>query len=142
MDELEIASIISEMDLEKLIDSLDEFSHYPKSKKEVFIKDLNLIFDYLKQKDSFLELNKGKCCATCDVCENADKFGWSFLAKNSKKYFSLIFEYNNSKELKDINTCLYFGLQNLAIQNDIENNYELIYFSEGSLKFENFLKPF
>lgn len=142
MNELEIASIISEMDIEKLTQTLYEFPHYRKSKREVFIKDLNLIFEYLKHKDGFLEINKGKCCATNDVCKNANKFGWLFLAKNSKKYFSLIFEYNNSKELKDIYTCLYFGLQNLAIQNDIENNYELIYVSEGSLKFENFIKPF
>lgn len=105
------------------------------------IKDLTLIFNYLKTKDSLLEIIEGKCCATFDDCKNADKTGWLFLAKNSKKYFSLIFDYD-SGELKDIYTCFYFGVQNLLIQNDIENNYVLIYISEDSLKFANFLKPF
>ena len=49
---------------------------------------------------------------------------------------------SESVELKEVYTCLYFGVQNLLMQNDIENNYELIYVSEDSLKFENFLKPF
>ena len=129
------------MNTVKMIHLLNESKHYPKSKKEVLIKDLTLIFNYLKTKDSLLEIIEGKCCATFDDCKNADKTGWLFLAKKSKKYFSLIFDYNSS-ELKDIYTCLYFGVQNLLIQNDIENNYELIYVSEDSLKFENFLKPF
>ena len=60
------------------------------------------------------------------------------LAKKSKKYFSLIFDYDSS-ELKDIYICLYFGVQNLLIQTDIENNYELIYVTEGVLKTESYL---
>ena len=141
MNNQELISAISEMNTVKMIHLLNESKHYPKSKKEVLIKDLTLIFNHLKTKDSLLEIIEGKCCATFDDCKNADKTGWLFLAKKSKKYFSLIFDYDSS-ELKDIYTCLYFGVQNLLIQNDIENNYELIYVSEDSLKFENFLKPF
>ena len=141
MNNQEFITAISEMNTVKIVNLLNESKHYPKSKKEVFIKDLTMIFDHLKIKDSLLEIIEGKCCATFDDCKNADKTGWLFLAKKSKKYFSLIFDYNSS-ELKDIYTCLYFGVQNLLIQNDIENNYELIYVSEDSLKFENFLKPF
>ncbi len=141
MKNQELISAISEMNTVKMIHLLNESKHYPKSKKEVLIKDLTLIFNHLKTKDSLLEIIEGKCCATFDDCKNADKTGWLFLAKKSKKYFSLIFDYESSG-LKDIYTCLYFGVQNLLIQNDIENNYELIYVSEDSLKFENFLKPF
>jgi len=141
MNNQELISAISEMNTVKMIHLLNESKHYPKSKKEVLIKDLTLIFNHLKTKDSLLEIIEGKCCATFDDCKNADKTGWLFLAKKSKKYFSLIFDYDSS-ELKDIYTCLYFGVQNLLIQNDIENNYDLIYVSEDSLKFENFLKPF
>ena len=141
MNNQELITAISEMNTVKMIHLLNESNHYPKSKKEVLIKDLTMIFNHLKTSDSFLEIVKGKCCATFDDCKNADKTGWLFLAKKSKKYFSLIFDYDSS-ELKDIYTCLYFGVQNLLIQNDIENNYELIYVSEDSLKFENFLKPF
>ena len=141
MNNHELISAISEMNTVKMIHLLNESKHYPKSKKEVLIKNLTLIFNHLKTKDSLLEIIEGKCCATFDDCKNADKTGWLFLAKKSKKYFSLIFDYDSS-ELKDIYTCLYFGVQNLLIQNDIENNYELIYVSEDSLKFENFLKPF
>lgn len=141
MNNQELISAISEMNTVKMIHLLNESNHYPKSKKEVLIKDLTMIFNHLKTSDSFLEIVKGKCCATFDDCKNADKTGWLFLAKKSKKYFSLIFDYD-SGELKDIYTCLYFGVQNLLMQNDIENNYELIYVSEDSLKFENFLKPF
>lgn len=141
MNNQELISAISEMNTVKMIHLLNESKHYPKSKKEVLIKNLTLIFNHLKTKDSLLEIIEGKCCATFDDCKNADKTGWLFLAKKSKKYFSLIFDYDSS-ELKDIYTCLYFGVQNLLIQNDIENNYELIYVSEDSLKFENFLKPF
>ena len=141
MNNQELISAISEMNTVKMIHLLNESKHYPKSKKEVLIKNLTLIFNHLKTKDSLLEIIEGKCCATFDNCKNADKTGWLFLAKKSKKYFSLIFDYDSS-ELKDIYTCLYFGVQNLLIQNDIENNYDLIYVSEDSLKFENFLKPF
>ena len=141
MNNQELISVISEMNIVKIIHLLNESKHYTKSKKEVLIKNLTLIFNHLKIKDSLLEIIEGKCCATFDDCKNADKTGWLFLAKKSKKYFSLIFDYDSS-ELKDIYTCLYFGVQNLLIQNDIENNYELIYVSEDSLKFENFLKPF
>ena len=141
MNNQELINAISEMNTVKMIHLLNESTHYPKSKKEVLIKDLTLIFNYLKTKDSLLEIIEGKCCATFDDCKNADKTGWLFLAKNSKKYFSLIFDYD-SGELKEVYTCLYFGVQNLLMQNDIENNYDLIYVSEDSLKFENFLKPF
>ena len=141
MNNQKLISSICQMNTVKMIHLLNESKHYPKSKKEVLIKDLTMIFDHLKIKDSLLEIIEGKCCATFDDCKNADKTGWLFLAKKSKKYFSLIFDYDSS-ELKDIYTCLYFGVQNLLIQNDIENNYELIYVSEDSLKFENFLKPF
>ena len=141
MNNQELISAISEMNTVKMIHLLNESKHYPKSKKEVFIKDLLMIFDHLKIKDSLLGIIEGKCFASFDDCINADKTGWLFLAKKSKKYFSLIFDYD-SGELKDIYTCLYFGVQNLLMQNDIENNYELIYVSEDSLKFENFLKPF
>ena len=141
MNNQELINSISEMNTVKMIHLLNESKHYPKSKKEVLIKDLTMILNYLKTNDSLLEIIEGKCCATFDDCKNADKTGWLFLAKKSKKYFSLIFDYDSS-ELKDIYTCLYFGVQNLLIQNDIENNYELIYVSEDSLKFENFLKPF
>ena len=79
------------MNTVKMIHLLNESKHYPKSKKEVLIKDLTMIFDHLKIKDSLLEIIEGKCCATFDDCKNADKTGWLFLAKKSKKYFSLIF---------------------------------------------------
>ena len=141
MNNQKLISSNCQMNTVKMIHLLNESKHYPKSKKEVLIKDLTMIFDHLKIKDSLLEIIEGKCCATFDDCKNADKTGWLFLAKKSKKYFSLIFDYDSS-ELKDIYICLYFGVQNLLIQTDIENNYELIYVSEDSLKFENFLKPF
>ena len=138
MNNQELINAISEMNTVKMIHLLNESKHYPKSKKEVLIKDLTMIFNHLKIKDSLLEIIEGKCCATFDDCKNADKTGWLFLAKKSKKYFSLIFDYDSS-ELKDIYTCLYFGVQNLLIQNDIENNYELIYVTEGVLKTESYL---
>ena len=130
MNNQELISAISEMNTVKMIHLLNESKHYPKSKKEVLIKDLTMIFDHLKIKDSLLEIIEGKCCATFDDCKNADKTGWLFLAKNSKKYFSLIFDYD-SGELKDIYTCLYFGGQNPLLQYVFENNYELIYVTEG-----------
>ena len=138
MNNQKLISSICQMNTFKMIHLLNESKHYPKSKKEVFIKDLTMIFDHLKIKDSLLEIIEGKCCATFDDCKNADKTGWLFLAKKSKKYFSLIFDYDSS-ELKDIYICLYFGVQNLLIQTDIENNYELIYVTEGVLKTESYL---
>lgn len=142
MNNQEIITTICKMDIEKLNYLFNKCEDYPKPKKENLLKEFSLIFNQLKKTDSCLDLVEGKCCATCDDCENADKSGWSFLAKNSKKYFSLIFDNNKSGELKNIYTCLYFGVVNQSIQEDIENNYELIYVSEGSLKSENFLKPF
>ena len=112
MNNQELINAISEMNTVKIVHLLNESKHYPKSKKEVLIKDLTMIFDHLKIKDSILEIIEGKCCATFDDCKNADKTGWLFLAKKSKKYFSLIFDYDSS-ELKDIYICLYFGVQNL-----------------------------
>ena len=91
MNNQELITAISEMNTVKMIHLLNESKHYPKSKKEVLIKDLTMIFNHLKIKDSLLEIIEGKCYATFDDCKNADKTGWLFLAKKSKKYFSLIF---------------------------------------------------
>ena len=48
MNNLELINAISEMNTVKIVHLLNESKHYPKSKKEVLIKDLTMIFDHLK----------------------------------------------------------------------------------------------
>ncbi len=58
MNNQELINAISEMNTVKIVHLLNESKHYPKSKKEVLIKDLTMIFDHLKIKDSLLSFNK------------------------------------------------------------------------------------
>jgi hypothetical protein len=103
----------------------DEYS-YQDTTKEIFLKEIESIFEAHKNSgDTELIIYEGKCAGK--MCENCGKKGYRFVANHSKNYFDLIFE-TEGDDIKDIYHCEQFKIfdhiENLGTRAKIEINLD------------------
>jgi len=83
----------------------DEFT-YQDTTKEIFLKEIEAIFEANKNSgDTELLIYKGACAGK--RCENCGMKGYRFVGNHSKNYIDLLFEIVGD-DIKDIFSCSYF----------------------------------
>lgn len=101
-----ILQAISSMDMDRLQFYLNEEYSYQDAPKEVFLRELEKLFDeHKKLGDTELLIYEGKCAGR--GCENCNKNGFRFIGNHSRNYLDLIFTVEGD-DVKDIFECLRF----------------------------------
>jgi len=123
------------MDIAKLRLYLKDEYTYEDTTKEIFLNEIESIFEAHKNSgDTELIIYKG-ACAGSKICDNCGKKGYRFVGNHSKNYMDLLF-IMESDDIKDIFDCSYFKtdveIEGLETKADI-------YFNQDDLV--TFIKP-
>jgi hypothetical protein len=101
-----ILHYFTKMDIDNLRLHLKDEYNYEDTTKEIFLNEIEKIFDAHKNLgDTELLIYKGACAGK--RCENCGKKGFRFVGNNSKNYMDLLFEIEDD-DIKDIYDCSYF----------------------------------
>jgi hypothetical protein len=101
-----ILSYFSSMDIDKLRLFLKDEYTYQGTTKEIFINEIEKIFQaYINSGDTKLIIYRGKCAGK--KCENCGKKGYRFVGNHLKNYMDLLFEIEGD-DIKDIYDCAQF----------------------------------
>lgn len=101
-----ILRFFSSMDIENLRLFLNDEYTYQDTTKEIFLNEIEVVFNAHKHfGDTELLIYKGKCAG--ETCENCGKKGFRFVGNKSKNFLDLIFE-TEGNEIKDIYSCSFF----------------------------------
>lgn len=101
-----ILNCFATLDIEKLRFYLKEEYSYEDTTKEVFLNEIEKIFDAHKNSgDKELLIYSGKC--TSETCDNCGKGGYRFVGNHTKNCLSLIF-IKEGDDIKDIFCCSEF----------------------------------
>jgi hypothetical protein len=114
------------MNIDNLRLYLNEEYLYQDTTKEIFLNEIESIFEsYKNSEDTELIIYNGKCAGK--TCENCGKQGYRFVGNNSKNYFDLLFEMNG-EDITDICSCPQFNtndeIDNLGEKGEIEINLD------------------
>jgi hypothetical protein len=94
------------MDIASLRLHLKDEYNYEDTTKEIFLKEIEAIFEaHQNSGDTELLIYKGACAGT--TCPNCGLKGYRFVGNHSKNYMDLLFEIEGD-EIKDILSCSYF----------------------------------
>lgn len=101
-----IFDCFASMDIDRLQFHLKEEYSYQDTTKEIFLNEVERIFEeHKKAGDTELLIYEGKCAGVgCDHCKRG---GFRFIGNHSRNYFDLIF-IMYSDDIKDIFDCLGF----------------------------------
>jgi hypothetical protein len=94
------------MDIKYLRTHLKEEYTYQDAPKEIFLNEIEAIFNaHTNSGDSELFVFEGSCAST--FCDNCGKKGYRFVGKHSRNYFDLIFEVDGD-DIRDLLSCSVF----------------------------------
>lgn len=103
-----ILSYFTSMDIANLRLYLKEEYSYQETTQEIFLNEIEEIFEAHKNSgDTELLIYKGACGSDGRVCENCGKKGYRFVGNHSKNYLDLLFE-TEGDDIKDIYYCERF----------------------------------
>lgn len=101
-----ILSFFTSMDIDNLRLHLKDDYTYEDTTKEIFLNEIEKIFeDHRNLGDTELLISKGACAGK--RCENCGKKGFRFVGNHSKNYMDLLFEIEGD-DIKDIFDCSQF----------------------------------
>ena len=101
-----ILSYFNSMDIANLRLHLKDEYNYEDTTKEIFLNEIEKIFEAHKDSgDTELLIYKGACAGT--TCTNCGLKGFRFVGNHSKNYMDLLFEIEGD-DIKDILSCSYF----------------------------------
>jgi hypothetical protein len=104
-----ILSYFTSMDIANLRLHLKDEYNYEDTTKEIFLNEIEKIFDAHKNSgDTELIIYNGACAGK--RCENCGKKGYRFVGNHSKNYMDLLFEIEGD-DIKDIFSCSYFNTE-------------------------------
>ncbi len=104
---------VESMNTEKLQRCLKEDYSYQDTTKEVFLTQLEKIFEEHRESgDTRLKVYHGKCAG--EGCGNCGKHGYQFVGNVSRNYLSLIIETDSEKRVIDIYGCNEFKTNNVV----------------------------
>lgn len=114
----------TQMDIDQLRHFLKDEYTYEETTKEIFLKEIESIFEaHRNSGDTELLLYSGVCAGK--TCWNCGKNGFRFVGNNSKNYTDLIFEIEED-DIKDIFSCAQFEsiekIEGLGIKADFDIN--------------------
>ena len=116
-----ILSYLTSMDIAKLRLYLKDYYTYQETTKEIFLNEVEEIFEaHRNSGDSGLLIFEGACAGK--KCENCGKKGYRFVGNHSGNYMDLLFE-TEGEDIKDIFDCVQFkagqDIQGLKTKADI-----------------------
>lgn len=120
-----ILRYFTSMDIAKLrLHLKDEYS-YQDTTKEIFLNDIESVFEAHKDSgDTELIAYEG-ACAGSNICDNCGMTGFRFVGNHSKNYMDLLFEIEGD-DIKDICDCMNFktdvDIEDLGMKADIDVN--------------------
>jgi hypothetical protein len=101
-----ILQYFTQMNIDQLRCLLKEEYTYQETTKEIFLNEIESIFEALRNSgDTELLLYTGICAGK--TCDNCGKKGYRFVGNHSKNYLDLIFEMNGD-DITDIYCCAEF----------------------------------
>lgn len=114
------------MDIDQLRHFLKDEYTYEETTKEIFLNEIESIFEaHRNSGDSELLVYPGTCAGK--TCENCGKKGFRFVGNNSKNYTDLIFEIEGD-DIKDIYSCAEFEsvekIEGLGMKADFDINLD------------------
>lgn len=119
-----ILRYFSTMDIAGLQQHLKDEYIYEDTTKEIFLNEIESIFDaHIQSGDTELLIYKGKCAGK--DCVNCGNKGFRFLGNHTKNYMDLLFTIEGD-DIKDICSCSNFdteiAISDLGIQASIDIN--------------------
>lgn len=113
------------MDIETLQHHLKEEFSYQDTTKEIFLSELDKLFnEYKNLGDTDFTVYKGKCSG--EGCTGCGKNGFRFVGNVSRNYFSLLFITDDSETVTDIYECNEF-ITDSNMENIEGSNWIYIY---------------
>lgn len=121
-----ILNCFKSMDIGRLRQDLNENYNYQDTTQEIFLNEVEKIFEALNYSDDTeLIIYPGKCDGK--MCVNCGKKGYRFVGNQSKNYFDLLFE-TDGDDIKDIYHCEQFKIfdhiEGLGTRAEIEINLD------------------
>lgn len=120
-----ILNSFTSMDIASLRCFLKDEYTYECTTKEIFLNEIDNIFEaYKNSGDTELIIYKG-ACAGSKTCDNCGIKGYRFVGNHSKNYMDLLFEIEGD-DIKDIFDCMNFktdvDIAELGMKADIDVN--------------------
>lgn len=121
-----ILKFFASLDIANLRHFLKEEYSYQETTKEIFLTEVESIFEaYKNSGNTELIIYKGACAGK--RCDNCGKMGYRFVGNKSKNYFDLLFE-TEGDDIKDIYHCEQFKtfdqIEDLGARAKIEINLD------------------
>ena len=122
-----ILSYFTSMDIANLRLYLKDKYTYEETTKEIFLNEIEAIFEaHRNSGDTELLIYPGVCAGK--TCENCGKKGYRFVGNNSKNHMDLIFEVEGD-DIIDIYDCMLFEskrkIKGLGIKAEFDLNLDI-----------------